>query len=100
MVAEVSWPAKDPSDVLDYTIDWQDSVKPVLESGEAISTSTFTVPAGLTKDSDSKTSTKTTIVLSGGTAGTTYEITNTVVTDNSSPARTYERSVSLEVRER
>lgn len=100
MAAEISWPPKDPSDVLDYTIDWNDSVKPVLESGESISTSTWTVPSGITKDSDSKTSTKTTIVLSGGTAGTTYEITNTIVTDNTSPARTYERSVNVEVRER
>ena len=99
MTASHSFPAKDPNEVLDYTVDWQGDNTPVLESGETITTSTWTTPSGLTEDSTSKTSTTTTVVLSGGTAGTTYELTNTIVTDNS-PARTYERDINLEVRER
>jgi len=99
MTASHSFPAKDPNEVLDYTVDWQGTNNPVLESGEAITTSTWTTPSGLTEDSTSKTSTTTTVVLSGGTAGTLYTLTNNIVTDNS-PARTYERDINLEVRER
>ena len=93
------WPDKDPDEVLAYTIDWQDSADPVLGTSETISTSTWTVPAGLTKDSDSKTNTTATVVLSGGTAEVKYQIANKIVTD-SSPARTYERTVNLKVKER
>lgn len=96
---EHAWPVKDPDEVLDYTIDWQGTTNPVLGTSETIITSTWTVPSGITKDSDSKTNTTTTIVLSGGTDGVQYEIANKIVTDNS-PARTYERTVSLQVRER
>ncbi len=99
MTASHAWPAKDPSEVLDYSVDWQGTNNPVLESGETITTSTWTTPTGLTEDSTSKTSTTTTVVLSGGTAGTLYTLTNNIVTDNS-PARTYERDINLEVRER
>ena len=84
--------AKDPSDVVDYTLDWSD----VLSGSEVISTSTWTVPAGITKDSDSEADTTTTIFLSGGTAGEEYQITNRIVTDNAT-ARTYEKSIIVPV---
>lgn len=93
------WPTKDPDEILDYTIDWQGSTNPVLGTTETIVTSTWTVPGGLAKDSDSKTSTTTTVVLSGGVHNVKYQITNKIVTDNS-PARTYERTVNLKVKER
>ena len=93
------WPDKDPDEVLDYSIDWKDSTDPVLTTSETITTSTWTVPSGLTKDSDSKTNTTTTVVLSGGTAKAKYQVANKIVTDNS-PARTYERTVNLKVKER
>jgi hypothetical protein len=56
---------KDPDAVLDYAIDWTDRL-----GSDTISTSTWTVPSGITKDSDNKTTAKTTIWLSGGTVGT------------------------------
>ena len=93
------FPDKDPDEVLDYTIDWKDDNDPVLGTTETIVTSTWTVPSGLTKDSDSKTTTTATVVLSGGTAKTKYQIANKIVTD-SVPARTYERTVNLRVKER
>ena len=93
------FPDKDPDEVLDYTIDWKGTNDPVLTTSEVISTSVWTVPSGLTKDSDSKTNTTATVVLSGGVAGTKYQIANKIVTD-SSPARTYERTVNLRVKER
>ena len=66
---------KDPNAVLDYTLDWSDW----LET-DTIAASTWTVDAGLTKDSDSFTPTTTTVWLSGGTAGRVYEALNRIVT--------------------
>lgn len=84
---------KDPQSVLDYGIDWSDW----LASGETISTSTWTVPTGITEDSDSKGDTSTIIWLSGGTAGATYKIANKIVTSDS---RTVERSIDIIMEQR
>lgn len=88
----LSWPTKDPDDVLDYQIDWTD-----LLDGDTIATSTWTVPSGITRDSDTFSGVLTTIWLSGGTDAQTYVLTNQVVTTG---ARTIDRSVSLTVKER
>ena len=84
---------KDVDAVLDYGVDWSDW----LDTGETISTSTYTVTAGITKDSDSNTTTASTVWLSGGTDGTSYTITNEVVTSDS---RTDQRSFTVKVVER
>jgi hypothetical protein len=63
---------------LDYQIDYA----AWLPTGDPIATSTWSVPAGITKDSDSFTDDDTTIILSGGTVGQTYEIENTITTTN------------------
>lgn len=106
MAASLGAIVKDPDEVLDYSIEYDpdeddlpDGEEPYLESGETIDTSTWTVPTGITKDSDSKGATTVTIWLSGGTAGATYTISNKIVTTNS-PARTVERSFDVIVRER
>lgn len=65
---------KDPNDVLDYTIDWATW----LATGDTITVSTFTVPTGLTKQSESNTTTFATVWLTGGTAGVEYVVTNHV----------------------
>ncbi len=67
---------KDPQDVLDYVLDWSDW----LDTSETISTSTWTVPSGVTKDSDSKSSSETVIWLSGGTVYENYRLVNHIVT--------------------
>jgi hypothetical protein len=85
---------KDPNAVLDYVIDWGDEW---LEAGDEISTSTWTVPTGITKDSDDKTATITTIWLSGGTDGVTYDIVNRIVTTG---GRIDDRTITIKVRER
>jgi hypothetical protein len=85
---------KDPNAVLDYVIDWGDEW---LEAGDEISTSTWTVPTGITKDSDTKTTTTTTIWLSGGTDGVSYDIVNRIVTTG---GRTDDRTITIKVRER
>ena len=85
---------KDPDSVLDYVLDW---VTRWLETGDTISTSTWTVPAGITKDSDTNTNTTTTIWVSGGTDDTDYDLTNRVVTAG---GRTVDRTLRIQVRER
>ena len=85
---------KDPASVLDYTIDWGTNW---LAAGETISTSAWTVESGITKDSDSNTTTTATVWLSGGTAGTVYTVTNRITT---SAGRTAERSLYIKVEDR
>jgi hypothetical protein len=85
---------KDPSAVLDYGVDWTDWL-----DGDTISTSTWTVPSGITKDSDSKTTTGTIIWLSGGTLGESYVLVNRIVTTNS-PARTDERTIVVRIEQK
>lgn len=82
---------KDPSDVADYGRDWSD-----LLEADTISSSTWTVPAGLTKDSQTNDTTTTTVWLSGGTALEDYVCVNRIVTAGS---RTFERSITIQVRE-
>ena len=86
---------KDPDAVLDYSIDWSDW----LTGSEVITVSTWTVPSGITKDSDSNDDTQTVIWLSGGTAGNSYTIVNHIETD-SSPIRKDDRSISVYIVER
>lgn len=84
---------KDPSAILDYTFDWSDW----LRSGDTISTSSWTVTSGMTKVTDTATTTTATIWVSGGTAGITYTAKNTIVT---AAGRTDSRSLYLKVEER
>lgn len=75
---------KDPQAKKNYTLDWSGAAPgPRLTDGDTITTSTWTVPVGITEGDPSpatKTDTTTTIWLSGGTLGTVYKITNHVVT--------------------
>ena len=88
----LTWPTKDPNEVLDYKLDW--TLR--LESGETIVTSTWTVASGdVTIDSDSTGSGITTVWLSAGTDGTPCELLNRVVT---SGGRTYDQTVKLRIR--
>ena len=66
---------KDPSDILDYT---RKALK--FLGDDSISTSTWILDSGITKDSDSNDSNSATIFISGGKAGTTYTVTNRIVT--------------------
>jgi hypothetical protein len=84
------WPNKDPDEVLDYAIDWSQRL-----AGDIIVTSTFTVPTGIVMNSQSKTNTMTTIWLSGGSEGVSYDILNRIVTNG---GRTMDQTVELRVR--
>lgn len=82
---------KDPSAKLNYTIDWT----LFLPTGQTITASAWTVPAGLTEVVTSNTTTIATIVLSGGTLGATYDVVNHIVTTPGG----YEddRTISIEI---
>lgn len=60
------WPAKDPSDVLDYGVDWTDR----LVAGEVISATTFSIVSGdVIINSQSHTDTMSVVWLSSGSDG-------------------------------
>lgn len=95
---------KEPTEVLDYRIDWSDWL-----DGLTIATSTWSVPSGITSEDETNTSTITLIRLSGGTWGAIYEVSNTITaSDGQSETRIIlikiERSVAycspIEVRRR
>lgn len=84
---------KDPNAVLDFKVDWTSW----LQAGETISTSTFVVPSGITKNSESNTTTSATVWLSGGTGGgTVYKLVNRITTNQ---ARTEDRTLEIRVEE-
>lgn len=85
--------AKDPNAVLDYVFDWSDW----LASGETITTAAMTVEAGVTKDSETNTTTTHTVWLSGGTVGSRYRVTSRVTTNQN---RTDDRSAMVRVSNR
>ena len=83
---------KDPSAILDYSIDWS-----LWLDGDTIQSSSWTVPQGLTKASETNDPTTATVWLSGGTVDQTYTVTNRITTAN---GRTDERSILIKVEDR
>ena len=95
---------KDPDAVLDFKFDWATSTNgrgftDWLDTGETIQSYTITAEAGITLDSDVAVDSNTSVVawLSGGTAGTTYDVACKIVT---TAGRTDERTMSIVVAER
>jgi hypothetical protein len=94
----LKWPEKDPNEVLDYELDWADPDEPRLVVGETLLTSVWSVLEG---DVVINTSSFTpqglaTVWLSGGTSGTKCVLLDRVTT---SAGRTYDKEVSLRVRD-
>lgn len=85
---------KGPTEVLAYGIDFAG----VLDAGETILSVVWTVPGGITKDSQANTSTVASLVLSGGTLASSYLITATVTTTPST--RKHVRTIRVDVIER
>ena len=88
---------KDPDAKLDYIVDWASWL-----GTDTISTSSWTVPPGITEMSGSpgpstKTDTTATIWLEGGTAGTDYDIINSIVT---AAGRKDDRTFRITVKEK
>lgn len=93
----LSWPPKDPDEVIDYQIDWADPADPRLETGETLTASTFTVTSGTVaiQSQSFVASGKATVWLTGGTVGERCVIRNRVTT---SAGRTYDEAVRLRIR--
>lgn len=83
---------KSPFAELDYGEDWS-----AWLAGETLATSLWIVPAGITNDDDSFTSTTAFIRLSGGTVGQEYVLVNQITTAPSGQAD--ERILVIEVRD-
>ena len=81
---------KVPAEKLDYSIDFS----ALLSENETIQSSTWTIPSGLTVWSASISTPYATQWLSGGTAGTKYTVTDTIVTNQ---GRTFARSFQIAV---
>jgi hypothetical protein len=80
---------KDPDETLDYTVDWADAL-----GGDTIASSTWTVPTGITRGTDSNTATTATIWISGGSADQNYSLLNRITTAG---GRTREQTCTLRV---
>jgi hypothetical protein len=92
----LSWPTKDPGDVLDYILDIWPAI--VGNDGDGISTLSVTLspakPGDLVAQSTTADGSRVILWLSGGQAGTTYTITFAINTIN---GRSLQRSVLLPV---
>lgn len=90
----LSWPSKDPDEVLDYEIDWSKWL-----DGDTIRTSVFDLatPAGLNIDNQAKTATTSTVWLSGGTDGQLAQVHCRITTTG---GRTRDATITLNIAER
>ena len=84
--------AKDPDAVKDWQWDWSDW----LGTGDSIASATGFPDTGITIDSLTAATGGVTVVLSGGTAGTSYDVAVQITTTNS---LVDERTVTFEVSE-
>lgn len=82
---------KDPDAVKDYAVDWTEWL-----AGDTIATSEWTLPDGITQDSEDNTDTVATVFLAGGTDGESYVVTNRITT---AAGRTEDFSVTVHVKE-
>lgn len=79
MTSSVQYEFKRANEVKDIVIDFSE----FMQSGDTITgTPTWTFPSGITKDSQSNTTTTATAVTSGGTADTSYTLVCLAVTTN------------------
>lgn len=87
----LTWPSKDENEILDYIVDWSDRL-----DSDAITSSYWTVPTGITKDSDEYDASgkTTTIWLSGGTTGETYDLVNRITT---AAGRTMDQTIRIKI---
>jgi hypothetical protein len=86
---------KDPQAELPYSLNWASWL-----DGDTISTSEWAASGSddaLIVESDSNSTTVSTVVLSGGTVNRNYTVTNTITT---AAGYTDERSITIQVRQR
>ncbi len=89
----MAWDAKDPNEVLDYSIDW----RPRLVTGDTISTAVWTIPAPLVQGPSSISNGVTSTFISGGVENVTYVVQCRITTTG---GRTMDQSVKLKIKSR
>ena len=82
----------DPTDVTRFDCDWSQ----ILPAARSLTTSSWDGDTGLTLTSGSTVGFVTSIMISGGTAGTDYDLRNTVVADT---GETRQRSLRVRVKQ-
>lgn len=95
MAQLVALPPKDPNDVLDWPVNWSFW----LQEGEIIVASEWVVPDGIDVEDHSFTNTATVIWLSGGSAGTNYQLTNRITTNSVPIARVKDKTIIIRTKE-
>lgn len=86
---------KDPDATLDYGFDW--GAQGWLDDGDTIASSTWLLPTGISKTIDTFNDSVTVVWLTGGTAFTTYYVTNRITT---AQGRTDDRTMRIRVQDR
>jgi hypothetical protein len=88
---------KDPDATLDFVQSW-DAWLDAIDGGDTITDAEWIIPSGLTEAAPSTVTTTTaTVWLSGGTAGTDYDVTCRITTDG---GRIDDRTIRIQVRQR
>jgi hypothetical protein len=90
MPTDPSQKVKDSDAVLDYEFNYEEWLSP----SEVISSYVIIASPGITVDSDTNTTDKVTVWLSGGTAGQPYTVTCRITTNQS---RTDDRTMTIRV---
>jgi hypothetical protein len=91
MSASLRWAEpKDPSDASWWSVNCESFL-----DDDTIATATFTPPSGLTKALEANTTTTARVKLSGGTAGTSYEVQLDITTAG---GQTFQRTIALTVK--
>lgn len=85
----MAWAPKTPGEIRDYDVDWS-----AYLDGDTVASSTWDVPAGLSIITTANDDTSATIRVSGGTAGESYLLANTITT---AAGLAYETSRVLDV---
>lgn len=86
---------KDPDGVREVTIDFTDFL-----GSKTISAATWTIPAGITKKSESNTTTAASVILSGGTLNVGYKCVCRITFGSSSPAEQTDRTILVLIKQK
>jgi len=87
---------KSPTSVVPYSIDWSDTLN-TQSPADTISTSAWAVDNGLVVDSNSKTTTVASVVVSAGTLHKYASLKNTITT---AAGHTHVRTISVAIQAR
>ena len=86
---------KDPDAIREITIDWSDFL-----GAKTISAAVWTVPAGLTKESESNTTTASSVIISGGALNAEIKIVCHITFGSSSPAEEDDRTILVVIKQK